>query len=465
MSPPEDRGKQLDAYHRANASLLALIRGERFGSRSGSGRRRRAQAKLERVRTLLRLLGNPGRHIPIIHVTGTSGKGSTSAAIAAVLTAAGFRVGLRTSPYLQVATEKLQMGPSLIDAVSFEQVARHVLAEGHRRWPASNREEHLGYAEVWSAIAMQWFADRKVDFGIVEVGAGGRFDTTNVVDPLVSIITSVGFDHIASLGPTLADIAWHKAGIIKRGSVAVVGNVPSEAMSVIEAESNVVGARLVRVPAITNLTGLSLGMDGAFQQTNAMTAVCIVEVLRDLGYAIPEAAVQAGLAATRLPGRLERMPGRDSIEVSIDGAHNPDKIAALASEVVRRSGARPLPVVVLGILGTKDAFKIAKGLANAASAIVATRPTVFGKRSHDPSDLAAVLLKTGFSGSIHAVSEPASAVLHAESLAATLGSGVLVTGSMYLAGQARRRWFPDEEIVLQRTSWPSGEQPSSSGAL
>jgi len=206
-------------------------------------------------------------------------------------------------------------------------------------------------------------------------------------------------------------------------------------------------------------------MDGAFQQTNAMTAVCAVEVLCDLGYAIPEAAVQAGLAAARLPGRLERMPGSEPIEVWIDGAHNPDKIAALASEVMRLSGACPLPVVVLGILGTKDALKIAKGLANVASAIVATRPTVFGKRSHDPLDLAAVLLTTGFSGSIHIISEPASAVVHAECIAASLGSGVLVTGSMYLAGQARRRWYPDEEIVLQRTSWPSGEQPSSSGAL
>jgi len=157
------------------------------------------------------------------------------------------------------------------------------------------------------------------------------------------------------------------------------------------------------------------------------------------------------------------MPSLRPVEVWVDGAHNPDKIAALTTEVVRLAGDRPLPVVVFGILGTKDGVAIARGLANVASAIVTTRPTVFGKRSHDPSHLAAVIRTTGFSGPIHIVPEPGAALEQAERVAEGLGSYVLVTGSMYLAGQARRCWYPDEEIVLQRTPWPTAAHLSTSG--
>src|SRR5688572_31436876 len=132
---------------------------------------------------MLKAVGDPQRRYPIVHITGTSGKGSAASAVAAILTAAGYRVGLRTSPYLQVATEKLQLGPSLIDACSFADLVSRVLDTAARLFPPEHTEPAISYGEVWSVLGFWWFAERAVDIAVVEVGAGGRFDATNVIDP------------------------------------------------------------------------------------------------------------------------------------------------------------------------------------------------------------------------------------------------------------------------------------------
>ncbi len=165
--------------------------------------------------------------------------------VAAILTAAGYKTGLRTSPYLQVATEKLQIGPSLIDGESFERMVRLVLEQSDKLLRQDEGSEPLNYAEAWASLALTWFAERQVDVAVVEVGAGGRFDSTNAVDPLVSVITSVGLDHVVSLGPTIADIAWHKAGIIKPGATTVIGPLPAHARSVVTSVAEAVGSPLV----------------------------------------------------------------------------------------------------------------------------------------------------------------------------------------------------------------------------
>lgn len=451
----------MNYWESANA-LTSLIRGERAETRTASGRRQRAVAKLTRVRTLLDALGSPHLRYPVVHVTGTSGKGSTSASIAATLTASGYRVGLRTSPYLQVAAEKLQIGQSLIDAASFSGLVREILRECARLFPTDGSGQQCGYAEVWTALSYQWFAERAVDLAVVEVGAGGRFDTTNVITPVVSVITSVGMDHIVSLGPTISDIAWHKAGIIKPGSIAVVGEVPAEAEMVIATEAGEAGAPMIRAHEFAGLEGVQPGMPGECQLANARVAAGAIAALRQQGFQVASAALPAGISRARLPGRMERMPCALS-EVWIDGAHNADKIAALARETSDWRGMEK-PIFVLGILGAKDARSIVRQLAPVASAFVATEPAVVGKRSLEAASLAKAIRECGFTGDVHVELEPEAALLRAERLALPRKAPVVVTGSMYLAGQVRRRWYADDDIILQRTPWPRERMHPTSGA-
>jgi dihydrofolate synthase/folylpolyglutamate synthase len=455
---------EIEAYNRAAVSLLGLIRGERYGSPTPTERRQRAEIKLARVRAMLNEVGHPQRNFPIVHVTGTSGKGSTAAAVAAILTAAGYRVGLRTSPYLQVATEKLQIGPSLIDASSFAEMVTRVLATAARHFPPGQTEPPVSYAEVWSVLGYWWFAERAVDIAVVEVGAGGRFDATNVIEPVVSVITSVGLDHLVTLGPTIADIAWHKAGIIKPGATAVVGDLPAEALSVIADTAKSASVDLVRARDLhDSLPGTPLVTPG-FTQRNAQVATAVAMVLDQRGFQISNAAIDAGIRSARLPGRLEPMPGMADPSVWIDGAHNEDKIAALTSEVHRLFSGGRLPVIVFGMLSSKDPSTILAKLRSAASSLVLTQPSVVGREALPVDELSAALTASGFTGSIHLEPDPDAALRCAEAIARRERAAVIVTGSMYLVGQVRRRWFRDEDVVLQRTPWPSRAVESELGS-
>jgi dihydrofolate synthase/folylpolyglutamate synthase len=446
---------EIDSYRHAAELLNGLIRGEQYGSRSAARRRQRAELKLSRIRAMLNALDDPQREYSVIHITGTSGKGSTASAVAAILTAAGYRVGLHTSPYLQVATEKLQLGPSLIDACSFARTVSQVLNTTAHLFPPEQTELPISHAEVWSVIGYLWFAERQVDVAVVEVGAGGRFDATNVIDPVVSVITSVGLDHVVTLGPTIADIAWHKAGIIKPGSSVVVGDLPAQALAVIAAEAERASADLIHAGSISaSLPRLTPELRG-FQQHNAKVATAVAKVLSQRGFAICEAAISVGIGSTRLPGRLEWMPATVDPAVWIDGAHNEDKILALICEAVHLFSRGPLPVVVFGMLRSKDPSPILAWLGSAASSIVFTEPSVRGKGSLPADALAGVVRASGFAGAIHVEREPDAAVRCAEAIARRDGAAVLVAGSMYLAGQVRRRWFRDEDIVRQRTPWPT----------
>jgi len=412
-------------------------------------------AKLERIRAMLKAVGDPQHRYPVVHITGTSGKGSTAAAIAAILTAAGYRVGLRTSPFLQVATEKLQIGPSLIDAGSFSYLVRRVLSTVEQLFQFEHAELPFSYAEAWSVLGYLWFADRSVDVAVVEVGAGGRFDPTNVIDPIVSVITSIGLDHVAVLGPTIADIAWHKAGIIKPGSAAVAGDLPQEALSVIANELKYARVDLVRVPEVVSPQTEQSQLTRGFQERNAEVATAVANVLAQRGFAISTAAIANGIRSARLPGRLEHMPGTVEPPVWVDGAHNDDKVAALTREVVRRFGVSELPVVVVGMLSGKDSTGVLARLATTASSIITTQLTVAGRESLAADTLAGATIASGFAGAVHVEPDPDAAVRLAEVIARRNGTAVLVTGSMYLAGEVRRRWFRDQDIVLQRSPWPA----------
>src|SRR5215217_2407191 len=240
------RRETLKPFQAAAARLDELIeRTPAPADRSRAAVQARAEERMGRLRRFLARLGDPLTGHPVVHVGGTSGKGSTSTAIAAILHAAGYRVGLHTSPYLQTPAEKLQVDGRLVAPERFVALVDELFAT-HERWVAEG-EVALTYGEAWVAMSALFFRAEAVDVAVLEVGAGGRFDLTNVVTPAVSVVTTVGIDHTATLGDTIEAIAWHKAGIIKPGVPAVTAVIDPAALPILAAEADAAGSTLRRV--------------------------------------------------------------------------------------------------------------------------------------------------------------------------------------------------------------------------
>lgn len=466
-------------YAAAVARVDGLIEAPQTpGDRDPARIRARAEARLARVRRFLAAMGDPFERFPIVHVGGTSGKGSTAAAIAAILDAAGYRVGLHISPYLQVATEKLQVAGRLIGPDAFADLVSHVFA-AYDDWRSAGGEA-LTYGEIWVALVAQHLANEAVDIGVIEVGAGGRFDLTNVVSPVVSVVTSIGFDHTATLGTTLAEIAWHKAGIIKPGAVAVTGVTGEEALAPILAEASRAGTTLHRIAPGVDFAVVATGPDGTlwretltgqewpaapggFQAANAALAVAAVRRLADRGFPVSDAAIAAGLSRARLPGRVERMPepagGSPQPRVMLDGAHNPQKIGALVDDLdaVLPRGEAGRRVGVLGVLEAKDFVGLVGPLVPVIDELVVTSPRVLAKAGLDVATLAAAARAAGFHGPLTLEPNPGAATEAAMARMTGPDDAVLVTGSLYLVGNVRGRWYPERDVLRGRTSWPSPE--------
>lgn len=488
---PADRS-DLARYDAAVARLDALIR-PASASRdlSLAAVRARAEFRLDRLRRFLRHLGDPQARFPIVHVGGTSGKGSTSVAIASILTAAGYRVGLHTSPYLQVPTEKLQVDGRLIAADGFAALVDGVLGDAER-WAAREcPDESLTYGEVWTALVGRWFAQERVDIAVIEVGAGGRFDPTNVVMPVVAVITSVGLDHTATLGGTIAEIAWHKAGIVKAGARVVTAVEDPAALAPIEAEVTLTGATLRRVAAGRTFEVLATGpsgtrwreigpdgyrgvprrspLPGRFQATNGALAVEAIASLAERGFGVPSVAIDTGLVGARLPGRFEEMPTRTGPRVVLDGAHNPQKMGAVTVDLPTLLGLDEgdRPVVVVGVLEGKDVAAIVRSIAKGAVGVVATQPRVLGKSGAAPEAVATAARSAQTGGEVAVEPEPREALRRALSIATRVGAPVLVTGSLYLVGELRAEWYPNDAVVRQRTPWPepAGGSPPAPGEV
>lgn len=312
-----------------------------------------ADLKLERMRALLRLVGDPHLRVRTVHITGTKGKGSTAAMLTAVLRAGGYRVGLFSSPHLVQVEERTQ-----VDGVpiSSDELTAHIA----RLVPAVEHLERTGppptFFEIGTAVGFLHFVHRRCDVAVLEVGLGGRFDSTNVCAPLVSVITSVGLDHTAQLGNTLEEIAFQKAGIIKPGVPVVSGVTPPGPRAVIERVAAEVGAKVVQAgrdfsfeydPARRSVTvmeprpagsgcqpttrplpvAVPLGLLGRHQGANAAVAVATLEQLRRTGMPITERAMAKGLADVCWPARVELISERPT--VILDTAHNVPSVEAL----------------------------------------------------------------------------------------------------------------------------------------
>ena len=331
------------------ASLLKPY--QRFGVNLG----------LSRIQNLLAKLGNPQKQVPIIHVAGTNGKGSVCAYLSSILTESGYQVGRFTSPHLVDWTERIYLNEQPIAAKEFVQI----LEEIDRVVDTQQEQESPTQFEVITAAAWLYFARSQVDIAVMEVGLGGRLDATNVKDdPLVSIITSLSREHWQRLGPTLADIAGEKAGVLKSNCPAVVGQLPGEAKEVVlekakELEIEIDWVKPAKAVEIAQSDvrwakyqdlKYPLPLLGDVQLSNSAIAIATIKILQQQGWHIPELAIQTGMNKTRWLGRLQWTTWKNN-SLLIDGAHNPAAAIALRQYV----NTLKQPVVwVMGMLSTKD---------------------------------------------------------------------------------------------------------------
>lgn len=420
----------------------------------------RIEPTLARIAALTDLLGNPQGSYPVIHVTGTNGKSSTARMIESLLRSFGLRTGLFTSPHLIDARERICFDGEPIEPDRLlaawdevrplvEVVDANSLADGGVR---------MSYFEVMTGLAFAAFADAPVDVAVVEVGLGGGWDSTNVADGAVCVITPVGLDHRDYLGDTLEEIAREKAGIIKAGSVAILAEQEPGVAEVLLEKCVEVDAEVVRegIEFVVASRGMAVGgqlltlrglkseyldiflpLFGEHQAHNAAVALAAVEALLGASGPLDPDLVHAGFAAATSPGRLEVV--RRNPTILLDAAHNPHGALALAKAVEDSFDFAAL-IGVVGILADKDAAGILAALETSMSSIVITQPS--SARAMLADDLAAVAIDVF--GEDRVIVEPdlPNAIDRAVSLAEESsrygGAGVLVTGSVVLVGDAKR---------------------------
>ena len=387
-------------YREALAWLYGL---QRFGIKLG----------LENIERLLATLRLDLRGSAVIHVAGTNGKGSVCAMIDSILRAQGYRTGLFTSPHLVTFRERICVNGEMIseNAVAKGLTAIHDLV--------TDWKPHPTFFEVATAIALKHFSDARIDIAILETGLGGRFDATNVIQPNVSVITPIDFDHERWLGKTLSEIAAEKAGIIKPGIPIVSAAQRPEAKEVIRARAAECEAPLQFVTAPYDETPIALA--GPHQKLNAALAIA---ALRSGKIEIDDSAIAHGIATVQWPARFQRWDER----TIIDGAHNPAAAQVLAG-TWREFFGDQRATLILAVLSDKDLRGICEAMAPIADSVLL--PKIRGERAADPKTLARTF-------SAVAASLPysiAASIADALALARAKPNPILLTGSLHFAGE------------------------------
>ncbi|MFB9319895.1 bifunctional folylpolyglutamate synthase/dihydrofolate synthase [Cryptosporangium minutisporangium] len=420
----------------------------------------------DRIVALLDLLGNPQRAYPAIHLTGTNGKTSTARMVDSLLKAFGLRVGRYTSPHLESVTERISLDGEPIPAGKFA-AAYDEVAPMADLLDAKNLQgggDPVTYFEFTTAMAFAAFADAPVDIAVVEVGLGGEWDATNVLDAGVAVVTPISLDHAALLGGTIASIATEKAGIIHEGASVITAVQPAEAIEPLISRAASVGASVAREGvefgvldrAIAvggqqlRLKGLAseyedifLPLHGAHQAQNAVVALAAVEAFLGAapGRMLAADAVREGFAAVRSPGRLERL--RTSPTVLVDAAHNPAGMTATVQAMAEAFAFRKL-VAVVAVLDDKDYRGMLELLEPVADAIVVTENSSPRRLSVDA--LAAEAVDVFGADRVDVATRLDDAIESAVTIAEEddagdaplAGAGVLVTGSVVTAADARK---------------------------
>lgn len=388
---------------------------------------------LERIEILLRKLGNPEKELKVIHVAGTNGKGSVCAMCTSILIEAGYKTGLYTSPHLVEFTERFKINNKNITEKRlvelFEQIKPHITNET--------------YFEIITAMAFLYFKQEKVDFVVLEVGMGGRLDATNVVTPLVAVITTISKEHTQYLGNTIEKIAFEKAGIIKdnfKGNCYVVVGESNAALNVIKKICKERNAKL----AIAKPTALKTSLKGEYQKINAGIAIGAIKTLAHFGYNIPNSAIVNGLLKTEWRGRLDFVERN----VVLDCAHNPEGIKCLVNELnlLKEQHKFSKFQVVFGAMKDKEINKMVKLLLPIASKFILTTPKgdwINGKwsmeeRAEKPENLAKLIIDNKFDKkNVFILESPSEAFKKAKSLTKK-NELVVVCGSCFLVGDVMR---------------------------
>ena len=406
-----------------------------------------ANYDLRRVEELLSRIGNPHLKAKSVHIAGTNGKGSTAAMIASVLTVSGYITGLYTSPHLHTWRERIRVDEELISEVELVALVERLKPDVK----AVNQKATYGRLttfELLTALTFDHFAQEGADFQVVEVGMGGKFDATNVINPEVSLITSISFDHTEVLGNSLAEITAEKAGIIKPGIAVVTSPQLDESARVIESACKSYGAQLVKVGS--EITWRSLNSDfnqqrfhikgrlssyeltipllGQHQLANAATAVAALEVLSEKGFNISPSSITDGLAQVSWPGRLQIINHHPLMIV--DGAHNPDAARRLR-ESLKRNFDFDRAILVIGVSDDKDIAGIALELMSVFDKVIVTC-------SRHPRIMAPALLAAEFArhGVNARITEDVPSAL-SEALALAGGRDLIcVAGSLFVVAEA-----------------------------
>jgi dihydrofolate synthase/folylpolyglutamate synthase len=431
---------------------------------------------LERMSLLMEQLGDCHLDTPTVHVAGTKGKGSTAAMVTSILTAEGYSVGLYTSPHLHSAVERIRIGGTPVSKGEFASLAERV-------WPAAERVAESGGLgaittfEMLTAMAFLHFKSSGADFQVIEVGLGGRLDSTNIVAPSVCAITSISLDHVATLGDTVERIAAEKAGIIKPGVPVVIAPQPEEAMAVFRRVALERGAPVVSVADDMSFSKGEASLDGQtfvvrgargrhelttrllgdHQIENAATAIATVESLARSGFAVSVESVVRGIRDVRWPARLEVLSREGPLLVA-DGAHNPYSMRRLV-EAVRQYFSFDRVFVVFGALGGHSA----RGMLGELAAL---SPTVIPVRSRHPKSADADVMaeeaaEVGVSleGRVGSVAEGLKRALE---LAAE-GDLVLATGSLSVAAEVIEEQRGIEPELYPYMKGPAVPGPSTAG--
>lgn len=419
--------------------------------------------RLDRMRALLAAMGNPHESIKTVHVAGTVGKGSTCAMIANMLSECKYTVGVYTSPHFVDVRERIAINDRMISKPALVEMAKKVQAA------AAKAKVEPTFFEAVTAMAFKHFADEAVDIAIIEVGLGGRLDSTNVITPLVSVITSIDFDHTRILGDTLTKIAREKAGIFKRGVPAIVFDSQPELNKVFAEVAEKVGADLrivnkdiefssrfctspehgphTRVCYYTKtmrIEHLPVPLPGEHQAMNCGVALAAVECVRAAGFNCPENLVTGGLSKTKVTGRMELISDRP--RVLVDGAHNPASLNAL----MRCVGAH-VPydsmVCVFGCCQDKDVGEMLDRLNLGADKVVFTR-AIGNPRAADPVELQKLFQER--SGKMSQVARTVGEAIQLAMRATSRDDLICVTGSFYVVGDAMKFIQDNADFQLRR---------------
>ena len=417
-------------YQNSIAYLYGL---QKFGIKFG----------LRKVSKLLARLGNPQEGLPCIHIAGTNGKGSTAAFISSIVSKAGYRVGLYTSPHLISFTERIKINNREIsksDVIRLTSLLKN----------KSNDKDNITYFEIVTAMALLYFKEKKVDLSILEVGMGGRLDATNIVTPLLSVITNISKEHEFYLGNSLLKIANEKAGIIKKNSVLITGATQPKVLSLFKKRCRTKKTRYYQFGKDisyklanhncfhyyglqNSLEGLNVGLLGEHQIKNAAMALASVEILRGKRYHIEDSAIYHGLNNVYWPGRLEVL--KKSPIVVIDGAHNPAAMKNLKRVLFTEFNFRKL-ILVMGIMEDKDIRSMFKQIVPVAHKVILCEPNM--DRAASTKIIAKRLQE--WNVKYHQIKDVKEAVIYALSMAHPKDL-ICITGSLFTIGEARRIFF------------------------